>query len=322
MARPGLYLGYVTVDRVAWVTAGARIWTAGDADEPVFAGTMHCFGGVNDGQACFPDRSRCMGIPEIDRAEMVCEEDADCPGVTTCDTVTDCPGGVCRPFCTSDPATPCNSSDDCPGGSCSADTNTGALRPTPAEFVFPVIVHLGSNGEYKMLTEVTMMWQPNSGVPNTPGRYVLVTPECPPAVFNELLAGSIQDGQPFALRTATAAFSFDGDLLLTGGFETLLAGETIVEQGHPLNPFRHRYHPDHDGLNSLGIPVDGEVYEITRSFMLVTDPPPEQPPPGWGDSLWTGAYVENLEGLHKDTITVGGRFELRRVSTIPTLNAH
>ena len=115
--------------------------------------------------------------------------------------------------------------------------------------------------------------------------------------------------------------SFDGDLPLSGGFETFLAGETIVEQDHPLNPFRHRNHPDHDGLNSLGVPVEGECYEITRSFLLITDPPPDEPRPGWGDSLWTGAYVENLEGLHKETIAVGGRFELNRVSTIPTLNA-
>ena len=107
-----------------------------------------------------------------------------------------------------------------------------------------------------------------------------------------------------------------------GSFETILAGETIVGSDHPLNPFRHRYHPDHDGLNSLGNPVEGEVYEIARSFLLTfADPPPELDRPGWGDSSLGGVYTETLEGLHKDAITVGGSFELHRVSTIPTLNA-
>ena len=172
-----------------------------------------------------------------------------------------------------------------------------------------------------MLTEVTKMWQPDAVDPDNPGRYVLVTPECPPAVYDELEPGGMQDGQPFALRVATAAFSFDGDLPLLGTFDTILAGETIVAPDHPLNPFRHQYHPDHDGLNSQGIPVEGEVYEITRSFLLTPDPPPERARPGWGDTLWTGTYNETLEGLHKESITVGGRYELQRVSIIPTLNA-
>jgi hypothetical protein len=320
-ARPGLYLGHVTVDQVAWITAGARVWTEGSADDPQFAGTMHCFGGDNDGEVCFPDRRRCMGIPDVERSRLVCEEDVDCPGGTTCETITDCSGGTCRPFCVGQQTTPCNSSSDCPSGPCSAETDTTALRPTPAEFVFPIIIHLSDAGEYKMLTEVTKMWQPDAVDPDNPGRYVLVTPECPPAVYDQLEAGSMQDGQPFALRVATAAFSFDGDLPLLGTFDTILAGETIVAPDHPLNPFRHQYHPDHDGLNSQGVPVEGEVYEITRSFLLTPDSPPERARPGWGDTLWTGTYNETLEGLHKESITVGGRYELQRVSIIPTLNA-
>ena len=191
-----------------------------------------------------------------------------------------------------------------------------SLRTTPAQFAFPILVHLSFDGVYKFLREVTLLWDPGDPKLNLPAHFVLATPDCLPAVCDALEAGSIQDGQPFARRMSTAAFSFNEDLTLSGGFGTTLTGQTTLAPDDPLNPFRHLYHPDHD-CDQLG-----ECYEITRSFVFTfdTDPPPELARPSWGDSFLTGAYTESLEGLHKNPIPVAGRFQLQRVSTIATLN--
>lgn len=236
-ARAGLYFGSVTVDQVAWITAGARVWT-------------------ND-----------------------------------------------------DPAAPALSLNP--------DGDTAALRPTPAEFSFPIIVHLSDAAAYKMLREVTLLFEPEDTESGTPGRYILATPACDPEFCDGLLAGSVQDGQPFARRMSTANFSFAGDLMLSGDFATALTAATTLAADDPHNPFYHRYHPDHD------CDQVGECYEITRSltFTFDTSPPPnEQIRPGWGDTYLTGNYAESIQGLYKSTVDVAGRFEISRVSTIVTLN--
>ncbi len=236
-ARPGLYFGSVTVDRVAWITAGARIWTNEDPVDP----------------------------------ELIPNPDGD---------------------------------------------NT-SLRPTPATFTFPVIIHLADAGVYKMLREVTLLFDPGGGKQETPAGYVLATPECPQEVCDALVAGSLQDGQPFARRMSTAAFSFAGDLTLTGDFGSTLSGQTVLAPDDPLNPFHHLYHPDHDCDQA------GQCYEIARTFALNfdTEAPPDMLQPGWGDTLLTGTYAEAIQGLHRDAIQVAGRFKIERVSIIGTLNA-
>ncbi len=204
----------------------------------------------------------------------------------------------------------------------SGDPDATTPRNTPAEFSFPILIHRDDSGQYKCLTEVTLMWEPGDVASSTPGRYVLVTPEVDPAVLAGLESGSLRDGEPYAPRFSTAAFSFDGDLPLNGTLETELQGATTIPGEHRLNPFKHKYHPDHDGLTAGGEPTAAELYEITRTFTLTfeSDPAPGLVRPGWGHSFLGGTYAETVEGLHRDSINVAGRFELTRVSAIATLN--
>jgi hypothetical protein len=330
-ARPGLYLGHVMVDRVAWVSAGSRVWTGGDPTDPEFAGIMRCSGGSADGATCSADQRRCTGTPEVNLVPVLCEETTDCPSGAVCETVTDCPGGLCRPFCAggANDGQPCASSTDCPDGHCSTESDTTALRPTSAEFMFPVIIHLSDDGVYKLLTEVTLMWEGGDPDSGTPGRSVLVTPECPQAVLEGLEPKTLQDGQPFARRVSTANFSFEGDLALGGSFDTALVATIAISPNDPLNPFRHKYHPDHDCLDRDDIPLgpealDYECFNVTRdlTFWFEANPPPGVADrPGWGDTQLGGIYEETLEGLHKEALHVAGRFELQRVSQVGTLNA-
>ncbi len=287
MARPGLYYGQVTVDQVQWVTAGARVWTNQDPNNPEFAAERRCFGGALDGQLC--------------------------EGEDTC------PGGTCSGFCiegaNADAA--CAAASECGVGRCSTETDRVALRPAPAAFTFPIILHLAEDGAYKLLREVTLLRQPEDDSIPRPARFVLATPACDAVFCDALEASSVQDGDPFARRIGSAAFSFDGDLSMTGSFSTSLIGAYTLLADDPLNPFRHLYHPDHD-CDQLG-----ECYDITRSFALNFElvPPSGDSRPGWGDQVLGGNYRETLTGLHRQPITVGGRFELQRVSGIGTLNA-
>ena len=191
------------------------------------------------------------------------------------------------------------------------DGDTVTARPTAIAFVFPILVHLSSTGTYKMLTEVTMLFDPGAGG-GAPARFVLATPDLSPTVRTRLEAGSIVDGQPFARRISTLVFAFDDDLVLTGSFAGALDGETTMPADHKLNPFRHKFHPDH-----------GEGVAFTRAFTLTfaAEPPPGVSNPEFGHSFLVGDYTETLTNVHRDPITVTGTFELRRVSPIATLNA-
>lgn len=284
--RPGLYYGQVQVNQVQWVTAGARVWTNEDPNDPTFAEDGRCDGGPLDGQACADDAK--------------------------------CDGGTCRGYCQggANADSACTVGTECPGGRCSAETDSVSLRPAPAAFTFPVLVHLAGDGTYTMLTEVALLWQAPDDATQTPGRFVLATPSCDPALCGPLEAADTQDGEPFVRRLGTAAFSFAGDLPLLGSFASELGGLYDIAPEDPLNPFRHKFHPDHD-CDQLG-----ECIGVTRSFVFnfETIPPTGDSRPGWGDQILGGTYEETIIGLHKESIAVGGRFEISRVSGVDTLN--
>lgn len=333
--RPGLYIGTVRVNRVGWVTAGARVWTNTDADNPEFADLTRCFGGDNDGAECLPGRKLCAGNPTVEQQRQVCEEDTECPSGTVC--APDCPGtqpggepAVCSGFCIGGihDGGSCTNSNQCEtavpedSGACSADMLTEPLRPTDDEFVFPVLIHLSDTGEYKLLTEVTMRVTAD-------GQRLLQTPDCPSEQCDQYEGAWIVNGQSFSRRVSTAAFAFEDDLTMVsaGGFAGTLRGTIVIDPNHPLNPFRHKFHPDHDCLDEEGTPlgpgaVESECFRVTRFIEFVFDP---DPPDGsailnWGDSIVGGTYKETLAGLHREPLRVEGDFELSRVSSIEKLN--
>lgn len=219
-------------------------------------------------------------------------------------------------------------------------------RPTPTTFDFPVLIHYDGASTYKLISQLTMLYRPATAT--EPGRFVLATRSCDGC--DALRAGSILDGQPFAPRFASANFSFTHDLVnenTGGGFGGQLDFQVVVDKADPLNPFRHRFHPDHDGDRN------GEVFTITRRITFdFTCPPPANVPesPGSGDVRLVGCYRETIggayecqtwngpgappnpcpddpqgnwqyvPGLHKRDINVAGTFELRRISNVATIN--
>jgi hypothetical protein len=91
-----------------------------------------------------------------------------------------------------------------------------------------------------------------------------------------------------------------------------------------MNPFKHRFHPDHDNLTELGVPLPAgkESYTITREIQLQFTPedPDRLAMAGWGDRYVGGVYRETITGLHKKAIHVMGTFRLDHASRIGVLN--
>jgi hypothetical protein len=119
------------------------------------------------------------------------------------------------------------------------------------------------------------------------------------------------------------------------GFGTIggaLEFDLALPPGDPLNPFKHKYNPDHDNLDRKfqeygeTVPLyQYESYAVNRRVTLVlTDLPPggdETSAAGldWGGATWGGEYREVIEGLHQNTITAHGYFVIRRVLTAEQL---
>ena len=359
---PGLWVGLVTIREVQWVTAGARIWTNDDPNVPAFEENRRCFGGWKDGQTCavpedpgtpdpcvcpeclngYCDVNLCVGGPNDGE---LCDAHSDC----YCPCTPGEDDGTCEFYCVggdnegqSCESTACADGDGVCSTEATGDDDIESLRPTDSEFQFPILVHIGDDGVSHMLTEVTLLWEPgipyddgdtpedpSDDTPEVPGNYVLATPACPGTCCDSLEASSIVSGEPFARRMSTAIFGFDGDLDLVqgqnAGLETTLDAVTVMPADHRLNPFRHRYHPDHDDPE--------ESFDVIREFGLAfyLNQPDWLAGAGWGDQLLAGDYTEKVIGIYKtdfdsdpnngpDGITVRGQFQLRRLADVGVLN--
>ncbi len=121
------------------------------------------------------------------------------------------------------------------------------------------------------------------------------------------------------------------------GSSTFAAGKAMqfgidVKPNDPLNPFLHKYHPDHDNLDAKFEPFDPsqisaynwESFDVNRTITLeLTDQPTFAGASAdlqklsdqvdWGGMNWGGNYTEVLENLHQNDITVKGYFVLRHM---------
>jgi hypothetical protein len=98
-----------------------------------------------------------------------------------------------------------------------------------------------------------------------------------------------------------------------------------LDYDHPLNPFKHIYHPDHNNLDERfeqKLAEGKESFSVTRSLSLeftATDPAGLNPP-GWGETELGGTYRETITGVHRSAIQVSGNFRLVRVSPAAAVN--
>ncbi len=181
---------------------------------------------------------------------------------------------------------------------------------TATQMSFPLrtLLHIDNGGTARLLSQAFM-----GKLAPSPNNFGLCTRE----------AGLLASDKASATRFISAHMPLDTEL--SSGTGTVGLGNTLVRTiivpfGDRTNPFVHAYHPDHDNKDARFNPVGAgvESYTITRvcRFTFTLTPPAGMSSLGWGSSVLGGTYSETISGLHRDTITVTGTFQLRRVSEL------
>ena len=213
-------------------------------------------------------------------------------------------------------------------------TNAVAPTPTGSEFNLRLLLHVDNSGVTRLLREVIQLWRDGVSTTNaggqvvlgTSGRYMLVTDE---QLIPTLRGSVLRDGVMVGRRMSSAGFDFpteaDANFLpLTGAFggASPVSGSFAIPPTFERNPFLHRYHPDHDNLNSTFDGYREEAYAVTRSFELRFSPTNllATTATDYGYKFLTGTYRETVTGLNKASVVAGGVFRLNRVSEIGVLN--
>jgi len=206
--------------------------------------------------------------------------------------------------------------------------------PTRSEFSLRLLLHVDTNGTVRLLKDVVQMWQEaiydydelGRRVQQTPGRYVLLTDE---RLIPHYKGAALRDGEMVGRRLSTADFPFPSTpannfLPLTGTFaiNNTVAGSYTMGANDPVNPFKHKYHPDHDNLDATFTSFRGEAYEFSRSFQMTFTPTNTVgvTQSDYGYTSLSGIYRETVRGLHRTDIVASGPFQLRRVISTPVLN--
>lgn len=208
-------------------------------------------------------------------------------------------------------------------------------QPTASAFQFRLLVHVDRLGQARLLRQVLELWKegtyqpdpadPSRNIIDEPGRFVLLTDDSQAGGYT---GAALRDGVPVGRRFSSAAFSFSEPIAMSpaGAFPSGTLSCTItLDYDHPLNPFKHRYHPDHNNLDER---YETKLAEGIESFTIIreikmefTESHPEGIPlAGWNDTRVGGDYSESITGLHKNSLHVSGTFTLERISRVPILN--
>jgi hypothetical protein len=210
-------------------------------------------------------------------------------------------------------------------------------RNTASQFQFRLLVHVDSAGQPRLLQQVLLMWTNGVRAMNTdgylemvsPGRQVLLTDD---SLVSAYSGATMRDGQAVARRFSSAAFGFRTPLAMTlaaggpvGSDGSTYTANVALDYDDPSNPFKHRYHPDHNNLNERfdqNLPQGVESFTVNRLITLrftATDPE-NLKLAGWGDTQIGGTYREAITGLIKNTVYLEGVFRLSRACQVGSLN--
>lgn len=203
---------------------------------------------------------------------------------------------------------------------------------TASDFTFRLILHVNEAHQVTLLRQVMHMWDEDNQ------RYVLFSDQgrtsdytadkqsirISSAAFGQLVAPTSGDNAPAPYPPGPADPGDPTDrepMTLSGLFGELgstLSCSIMAGREDPMNPFRHRYHPDHKNAD--------DAYDVIRDIQLtfaIQDSDgnaiSSASSLGWGGSDMGGIYRETFTGLHRSQIKVEGTFLLKRVSDIGTL---
>jgi hypothetical protein len=188
-----------------------------------------------------------------------------------------------------------------------------SLTPTPvgSPATLRLLIHVDRNHQATLLKDVVLARAADAG-----GRLVLVTD---PALYSGLAGGA-------GRRLTSTHFDFPEFHLPMGGIFSTDPGTSVSVTNRlsfdaPTNPFKHRYHPDHDNKDATFSKTQAEAYDITRiislSFFAASA---KGLRPDYGERYLEGIYSETVSGLVATNIVASGAVQLQRVSQVSSLN--
>ena len=136
-----------------------------------------------------------------------------------------------------------------------------------------------------------------------------------PRILDRARVRTDRDGRPFDLRLISGFFHEPVTLtgaLSAGGDDGELSGTIAIPSDHALNPYRHRYQPEHR-----------HGYALERKLTLrfsANDPDPIRSDLAVSSvGLLHGSFLEELQGLSPEPIRIRGTFRLRRFVSLTEL---
>lgn len=201
--------------------------------------------------------------------------------------------------------------------------NGAPIQPAAGKAPLRVVMHSDTGGTVRLLSQVTLM-QTKTADPAVNGVPVLVVDPAKVPFFDGIKerngrrvgvrieavaydmprsasAWSGADLLTFNTRPTTLQETYDFSVAMAGAIGQTVTASFSLDPFHRSNPFRHVFHQD--------LPKGPR---ITRTFTLVFDTQET------ADRL-TGTFTDTIQGVIKDTLTLKGSVEMRRVSAVGTL---
>ncbi len=202
--------------------------------------------------------------------------------------------------------------------------NGSPVQPSAGTAPLRLILHADSAGAVRLLSQVTLM-QTKTADPGVPGVPVLVVDPAKIPFFEGI---KVRDGKRVGVRVEAIAYdmprsasawtgpdlitfatrptalqeNYDLTKTMTGSMGGTVSTSLTLDPFHRSNPLRHVYHQDLT-----------KGPRITRTLSVAFDSGSAFP-----DQL-TGTFSDTIQGLIKDSLTLTGRVQLRRVSPVATL---
>ena len=197
------------------------------------------------------------------------------------------------------------------------DPNLLAEVATPMQFRF--LLHRDALGQARLLKDVIIMWKDGTDPVTDPGHYVLVTDDTLVPNFKGI---TLRDGEVVGKRLSSIAYDFVGDTHdLDWVVESVQLSTVLSMPGDaPTNPFRHKYHPQHDGFDVDYVTPNNESYAVSRDILITFGSGDETQSNAANYSLFGGSYREVITGLHKFPIEIRGTLTLQHISPVDVLN--
>ncbi len=205
-----------------------------------------------------------------------------------------------------------------------AKTNMAEATPVSGPLEFNVLIHVDNTGASKILQEVYLMQAP-PGANGAPGTFVLISDRRNLANFQgTAMKGREKSGRRLSSMVLglNGAARTNGYLAMSGQFKPGNAVTVTVgmDTQSPLNPFFHKYHPDHDNLSANFKVYQEEAYGFSRDITVALNADQDGGGSKNGAEVMKGVYTEVIRGLHRNPIQVKGQVEMIRVSPIGVLN--